>query len=82
MRWIVVGLLVLLVVAYFGIGAVAANILTQPKRVFDPALNPGIYGLEYEEVRFPARGDGLEIAAWYIPSEQNEQRDHPGARQG
>ena len=71
-RWIVAGLLILLVIAYFGIGAVAANILTQPKRVFDPALNPGVYGLEYEDVRFPARGDGLEIAAWYIPSAQNE----------
>ena len=72
-RWIVVGLLVLLLVAYFGIGAVAANILTQPKRVFDPALNPGAYSLEYEDVRFPARGDELEIAAWYLPSEQNDQ---------
>ena len=71
-RWIVAGLLILLVIAYFGIGAVAANILTQPKRVFDPELNPGVYGLEYEQVRFPARGDGLEIAAWYIPSAQNE----------
>jgi alpha/beta superfamily hydrolase len=70
--WIVVGLLVLLVIAYLGIGAVAANILTQPKRVFDPALNPGVYDLEYEDVRFPARGDGLEIAAWYIPSDDNQ----------
>ena len=72
LRWIVIGLLLLLIIAYLGIGAVAANILTQPKRAFDPALNPGAYDLEYEDVRLPARGDGLEIAAWYVPSEQNE----------
>jgi alpha/beta superfamily hydrolase len=71
-RWIVISLLSLLVVGYLGIGAVAANLLTQPKRVFDPALNPGTVGLEYEDVLLPARGDGLEIAAWYVPSEQNE----------
>ena len=70
--WVVGALLLLVLIAYFGIGAVAANILTQPKRVFDPSLNPGVYDLEYEDVRFPARGDGLEIAAWYIPSAQNE----------
>ena len=72
LRWIVIGLLLLLIIAYLGIGAVAANILTQPKRVFDPTLNPGTVGLEYEDVLLPARGDGLEIAAWYVPSEQNE----------
>ena len=71
-RWIIISVLLLLIVAYLGIGAVAANILTQPKRVFDPALNPGAYGLEYEDVLLSARGDGLQIAAWYIPSELNE----------
>jgi uncharacterized protein len=71
--WIGGVLLVLLVVAYFGVGAIAASQLTLPKRVFDPALNPGTLGLAYEDVRFPAREDGLQIAGWYIPSEQNQQ---------
>lgn len=46
--------------------------LTLPKRVFDSSLNPGQYGLEYEEVRYAAREDGLQIAAWYIPSQENQ----------
>jgi len=70
--WIVAGVASLLVIAYLAVGAVAASQLTLPKRVFDPALNPGAFGLVYEEIRFPARNDGLQIAGWYIPSEQNE----------
>jgi fermentation-respiration switch protein FrsA (DUF1100 family) len=70
--WITLGVIAFLLIAFLGIGAVAANQLTQPKRVFDPSLNPGTYHLEYEEFRLPARGDGLQIAAWYIPSEQNQ----------
>ncbi len=70
--WIGVSVVILLAVAWLGIGAVAASQLTLPKRVFDPALNPEKYGLQYEDFRFPARSDGLQIAAWYIPSEQNQ----------
>jgi len=70
--WIGLGIVVLLAIVFFGIGAVAANQLTLPKRVFDPSLNPGRYNLEYEEVRYPARIDRLQIAAWYIPSEENQ----------
>jgi uncharacterized protein len=70
--WIGLGLVALLAIGFLGIGAVAANVLTLPKRVFDPLLNPGTYNLKYEEVRFPAREDGLQIAAWYIPSEENQ----------
>jgi alpha/beta superfamily hydrolase len=60
------------VVAYLGIGAVAASQLTLPKRVFDPAINPGVYHLKYEDFKYPARNDGLQIAAWYIPSVENQ----------
>jgi uncharacterized protein len=72
MKWIGVGIVVLLVAAYLGIGAVAASQLTQPKRVFDPALNPGVYQLKYEDFKYPARNDGTQIAAWYIPSDENQ----------
>ncbi len=70
--WIGVGLIVLGVVAFLGVGAIAASQLTLPKRVFDPALNPGVYNLAYQDLRISARTDGLPIAAWYIPSEQNQ----------
>lgn len=69
--WIGVILIILLIVVYFGIGAVAASQLTMPKRVTDP-INPGTYNLKYEDFYLSARGDGMQIAAWYIPSEQNQ----------
>lgn len=64
-------LLLLLAIAYLGIGAIAASQLTLPKGVFDPERNPGTYHLKYEELRIPARTDKLEIAAWHIPSLAN-----------
>lgn len=62
----------LMAIVFLGVGAVAANLLTLPQRVFDSSLNPGRYGLEYEDIRFPARGDELRIAAWYVPSEEKQ----------
>ncbi len=70
--WVVSGVVILLAVAYFGIGAVAASQLTLPKRVFDPAINPGVFNLKYEGFKYPARNDGVQIAAWYIPSDENQ----------
>lgn len=72
LKWILIGLAAFLVVAYFGISAVAASQLTVPKRRGDFLKNPGLYNMQYDDLRIPARGDGLEIAAWYIPSEINE----------
>lgn len=71
-RWIGLGIVILLVVAYLGIGSIAASQLTMPKFVFDPALNPGMFNLSYEDFKYPARNDGLQIAAWYIPSDENQ----------
>jgi uncharacterized protein len=70
--WVGLGLVFLLVVGYLGISAYAATVLTRPERNFNPELNPGKYGLKYENVTFPARDDGLDIAAWYIPSNENQ----------
>jgi alpha/beta superfamily hydrolase len=70
--WIGLGIVALLAIVFLGIGAVAANVLTLPKRVFDPSLNPGRYNVEYEEVGFRARGDGSLISAWYIPSDDKQ----------
>ncbi len=72
-RWIIAGGVILLTVAYLGFSAYVASTLTKPQRTIDTAkYNPGVYGLEYEEITIPARTDGVQIAAWYIPSERNK----------
>jgi len=69
--WLALGAIILMVAVYLGIGALAAGQLTRPKRTFDASLGPASRGLPYEDLRIPARGDGLQIAAWYIPSGEN-----------
>ena len=58
---------------YLAICLITCWILTTP---FDPATplqpTPAIFGLEYEEVRFPARNDGLKIAGWFIPNSDSQ----------
>jgi pimeloyl-ACP methyl ester carboxylesterase len=59
---------VLPLVAYMGICAYAASKMTRvggdhPKG----DKTPQTFGIDYRNVRFPARGDGLEIAGWYLP---------------
>jgi len=70
--WVGMGIVILLGVAYLGIGALAASQLTLPKRIIDLEKNPGTFNLQYEEFTFPARNDGLQIAAWYIPSDEKQ----------
>ena len=54
--------------------SLAAEVLTVSRRS-STGDTPQSYGMRYEEVTFPAREDGLEIAAWYIPIEgQNPAR--------
>jgi dipeptidyl aminopeptidase/acylaminoacyl peptidase len=57
----------ILLFAYLGAGAIIASDLTLPKRQFY-AEAAATLGLSYQDVRFPARGDGLQIAGWYVPS--------------
>ncbi len=66
--WPIVVIVVLALVGYFAVGAVAANALTQPRRDFSTAVTPAQDGMAYEDVRFPARGGEAEIAAWFIPA--------------
>lgn len=70
--WILIGLVVLLLVAYFGIGFYAAGEVIKPNRVLiDPNNTPARVNLNYEEVRLKSRGDNVDIAGWYIPSDEN-----------
>ncbi len=69
LAWIGVVVVLLAALVYFGVGAVVANSLTTPVRDFSLARTPAHLGLSYQNVSFPARADGLPIAAWYIPHE-------------
>ena len=71
--WLGLGVVLVLVVAFLGVSAFAASLLTKPTRNFNPEVNPWKYGLEYEALSVPARTDGLAIASWYIPSDENQQ---------
>jgi pimeloyl-ACP methyl ester carboxylesterase len=66
-----IAILFFLVMTYLAIGAYAAGEVT---RIDDaPQYNdtPETFGLEYQDVRFSARGDDLQITAWYIPNEES-----------
>jgi uncharacterized protein len=68
-HWLRPGLLIiplLLLLVYLAAGAVIAGELTLPKRQFYPEAAVTL-GLPYQDVRFPARTDGLQIAGWYVP---------------
>ena len=70
---ILIGLVIFLFIAFLGLSAYVASVLTKPAHNIDTVkYNPGQYGLAFEEITFPARKDGLEIAAWYIPSVENQ----------
>lgn len=70
--WILIGLVALLLIAFFGIGFYAAGEVIKPERILiDPNNTPARVGLEYEDVQLKSRGDNVDIAAWYIPSEDN-----------
>jgi dipeptidyl aminopeptidase/acylaminoacyl peptidase len=69
---IVVILFVILAVLYLGICTYAVTEVTKiaPEYRNKPhEPTPSEFGKVYEDVRFPARNDGLEIAGWYIPNE-------------
>jgi dipeptidyl aminopeptidase/acylaminoacyl peptidase len=53
---------------YVGICAYAAMVLTSPSRNVNPSVSPATLGLAYQEVRFPSRTAGLELAGWYLPA--------------
>ena len=64
--WILLGIVVLLVVAYLGIGAYAADSVTRVEQ--DPELPAsGPPTIAYQDVEFPARGEALNLVGWYLP---------------
>jgi uncharacterized protein len=64
--WIAGSIILLAIIAYFGIGFVAAGILTTPVREFSADLTPAKYQMAYENISVTARTDGMQIAGWFI----------------
>lgn len=70
--WVLIGLFVLFILAYLGIGFYAAGEVLKPDPVpLDPNITPARAGLEYDDVVLKSHGDNVNIAAWYIPSDEN-----------
>jgi pimeloyl-ACP methyl ester carboxylesterase len=65
-----VGLAAVLLIAYLGISALAANILTTPRRVLG-GRTPAALNLAFDDVSFPARGGDVRIAGWFIPQQSS-----------
>lgn len=64
-------ILLFLALIYLAIGAYTVGEVT---KIGDHAQyddTPAIFGLEYQDVRFSARGDDMQIAAWYIPNNES-----------
>jgi dipeptidyl aminopeptidase/acylaminoacyl peptidase len=76
LKIVLVVLVVVVLSGYLAVGAIAADKLTYAQRLFT-GDTPGNYGMSYENVIIPAREDGLEIAAWYIPVESQSAEQTP-----
>ena len=67
--WTGVTVILLAIIAYFGIGFIAADISTRPERQFSADLTPAKYGMAYEDIKVTARTDGMQIPGWFIPAQ-------------
>jgi len=59
----------ILTILYFAVGAYAALMLTKVGDHPQYDRTPGSFGLAYETIHFPSRGEQLKLAAWYVPKE-------------
>jgi len=66
-----IAILLFLAVIYLGIGAFAAGEVTKIGYHNQYDDTPATYGLAYQDVRFSARGDDTQIAAWYLPNNES-----------
>ena len=68
LRWGVPVLVALLAIVYFGVScAIASQVATSEHNEQEEV--PEEYGLQYEDVEFTSRTDGLTLRGWYIESE-------------
>ena len=78
LRIVVLVFVILLVVGYLAVGAIAADKLTYAERMFTTDT-PQAHGMSYEDVTLSARLDGLKIAAWYIPADVSQPAEKSSA---
>ncbi len=71
--WLKLGLALALVVtiAVLGIAGFLGRSMTRAERV-PVEENPARFGLEYQNVSFPSRVDGLRLHGWYLPVNDGE----------
>lgn len=68
LRIALIGLLAVAALGYAAVSVVAASVLTLPGREALKGDPTTVSGLQYEDVAFPSRTDGVPISAWYIPA--------------
>jgi uncharacterized protein len=68
-RWVAAGVLIcssLLAFTYTGLSLVIATQLVYiPQKPV--TTTPGAFGMQYRDVTFPSRGDGIALQGWFIP---------------
>jgi fermentation-respiration switch protein FrsA (DUF1100 family) len=68
---LVLAVVLLAVAAFLGISAFLGYSMTSVERV-PVEGNPALSGLEYEDVSFLSREDGLTLSGWYLPVQDGE----------
>ena len=61
------GLILLVLLAMFTCAAWVAHKITKVERV-SVTGHPSHWGLPWEDVTFPSRGDGVPLSGWYLPT--------------
>ncbi len=68
LRWSIMALVILLLMAYGYIAYLMASGVTKAERNL-PDRTPTEYGLSYEDVEFPSRGGAVELRGWLIEAD-------------
>lgn len=72
-RWLYVGLSILILAAIIAIGVPVYTVFSGTRVERIPVEdNPGNFGLDYESISFPSRGDKLTLKGWYLPAGRND----------
>ena len=75
MKWwlkAIIGIVVLVIVAFLGLSAYLGASATRVERVAIEG-SPANKGLTFEDVSFLSKSDGLTLRGWYLPSQDSEQ---------
>jgi fermentation-respiration switch protein FrsA (DUF1100 family) len=75
MKWwlkVIIGLVVLIIIAFLGLSAYLGASATSIERA-SVTLSPADLGLEYEDISFTSREDHLTLYGWFLPTPGSEQ---------